>query len=156
MTENMYQLESHSAQQTEQLALALTALLQGGDVITLSGDLGAGKTTLTQGIGKGLGVKRHVNSPTFTLVKEYQGETYDLYHMDMYRIEDELEEFGLEEYIHSGNGIVVIEWPQKIAAQLPAERLHIEIKKSGEDSRVLQVTPYGDRYHNIAEEWVKV
>ena len=84
--------------------------LRGGDVVLLSGELGAGKTTFTKGIALALGVKEQVTSPTFTIIKEYRGETFCLYHMDMYRLNGDLSELGLEEYLGKTDGISVIEW----------------------------------------------
>ena len=133
-------IHSFSTKETQSLAARLASHLQGGEVITLSGDLGAGKTSFAQGLAKGLGVKRQVNSPTFTLIKEYQGEKLALYHMDAYRIEDEWEELGLEEYFY-GQGVSVIEWPEQIEAQIPKERLEIVISKEGEQERVIHLSP---------------
>jgi tRNA threonylcarbamoyladenosine biosynthesis protein TsaE len=140
-----------SLDETLHIALQIAHLCVGGEVITLTGDLGAGKTSFTQGFAKGLGVKRHVNSPTFTLIKEYQGTSLALYHMDAYRIGDEFEELGLEEYFY-GQGVSVIEWPQMIMAQLPAERLDITITRTGDHSREFTFTPHGERYQKIVSE----
>ena len=84
--------------------------LQGGDVVLLSGELGAGKTTFTKGIALALGIKEQVTSPTFTIIKEYRGKDLYLYHMDMYRLSDDLAELGLEEYLGKSDGVCVIEW----------------------------------------------
>ena len=86
--------------------------LKGGDVVLLSGELGAGKTTFTQGIALALGVMEPVTSPTFTIIKEYRGRTLNLYHMDMYRLSGDLTELGLEEYLGKKDGVSVIEWCQ--------------------------------------------
>lgn len=144
-------IHSFSTKETQSLAARLASHLQGGEVITLSGDLGAGKTSFAQGLAKGLGVKRQVNSPTFTLIKEYQGEKLALYHMDAYRIEDEWEELGLEEYFY-GQGVSVIEWPEQIEAQIPKERLEIVISKEGEQERVIHLRPHGSRYEQLINE----
>ena len=84
--------------------------LQGGDVVRLSGELGAGKTTFTKGIALALGIEEPVTSPTFTIIKEYRGEKLYLYHMDMYRLSGDLTELGLDEYLGKKDGVSVIEW----------------------------------------------
>lgn len=137
--------------ETEELALKLASFLRGGEVLALRGDLGAGKTRFTQGLAKGLGIKRKVNSPTFTLIKEYQGTKLPLYHMDVYRLEDEWEELGFEEYFY-GQGVTVIEWPEKIFGQLPSERLEITISKLGETRRKISFLPIGKRYEQLVNE----
>lgn len=142
---------TQTAAETEALAAKLGALLDRGDVLTLSGDLGAGKTTFTKALAKALGVTKNVNSPTFTIMKEYQGHL-PFYHMDAYRLEDSLEEMGLEEYIE-GDGVLVIEWPEMIQEQLPKERLALKLIYEGETARELQVQAYGSRYQQILKEW---
>ena len=97
-------------------------------ILTLKGDLGAGKTTFTKGIGKGLGVKKVINSPTFTIVKVYHGKM-TLYHFDAYRLEGQDEELGFEEMFED-DGVCVIEWPQFIENILPLEHMEIYIKKN--------------------------
>lgn len=132
-----------------ELGRVLGSILKAKDVIALEGDLGAGKTTLTKGIAKGLGITRVVNSPTFTIVKEYQGRL-PLYHMDVYRLEDSDEDIGFDEYFY-GEGITIIEWAHLVQEYLPPERLtiHITYEESG---RKLILDPIGDRYHEICEE----
>ncbi|PSL46929.1 tRNA threonylcarbamoyladenosine biosynthesis protein TsaE [Salsuginibacillus halophilus] len=122
-----------------------------GMVFTLSGDLGAGKTHFTKGIGRGLGVKQTVNSPTFTIIKEYEG-TLPLHHMDVYRLEeDSAEELGLDEYFF-GEGLVVIEWAERVQDQLPKEYLAIDIERINEVERRITLTPKGQRYTELCEE----
>lgn len=101
-----------SDKMTKEIATALAELLSQGDVLTLEGDLGVGKTTFTQGLAVGLDVKRHVTSPTFTIIKEYNGRI-PLYHMDVYRLEFSDEDIGFEEYF-SGEGVTVVEWAKFI------------------------------------------
>src|SRR5699024_9416950 len=120
-----YKIETRSEDETIRLAEKLASLLKPGDVITLEGDLGAGKTTFTKGIARRLGVKRVVNSATFTIVKEYAGEL-PLYHMDVYRLEDSEEDIGFSDYF-DGDGISVVEWAQYIKDYLPGEYLNINI-----------------------------
>jgi len=147
----MYELTSHSEKETREIGERLATLLAPGDVITLEGDLGAGKTTFTKGLAKGLDIERNVNSPTFTLIKEYKGK-YPLYHMDVYRLEDS-EDLGFEEYFLS-NGITVIEWASRIADQLPIERLDIEIKRTGDESRSIRCIPKGSRFEALCKELI--
>src|SRR5574342_462514 len=118
-----YQFISKQPEQTKDFAKRLAGLLKAGDVLALEGDLGAGKTTFTKGLAEGLGITRNVNSPTFTIIKEYQGRL-PLYHMDVYRVEDAFEDLGFEEYFE-GNGVTVVEWAHLIEEQLPQERLTI-------------------------------
>lgn len=140
---------SNSAEETNLIGERLASLLEAGDVLTLEGDLGAGKTTFTKGIAKGLGVKRTVNSPTFTIVKEYEGRL-PLYHMDVYRLEDSDEDIGFDEYFN-GNGVSVVEWAQFIEEYLPTDRLDIRIKYNG-DSRILEFLSNGSHFESIINE----
>jgi tRNA threonylcarbamoyladenosine biosynthesis protein TsaE len=119
-------------------------------VITLTGDIGAGKTTFTKGIGRGLHIKKIINSPTFTIVKVYQGDL-PLYHFDAYRLEDSDDELGFEE-MFEGGGISVIEWPQYIENILPKERLEITITINDDLSREFNLHPIGDKYERIVKE----
>lgn len=155
--ENSSRINVHSASLEDTVALArdISSQLQGGEVITLTGDLGAGKTSFTQGLAQGLGVKRHVNSPTFTIIKEYQGSSLALYHMDVYRIGDEFEELGFDEYFY-GAGVCVVEWPEMIHQQLPQERLDITILKQGEQAREFKLVAKGKRYEQILDEVMKL
>lgn len=146
----MYTLITHSAAETQAVAEKLATLVQAGTVITLNGDLGAGKTTFTQGFGKGLGVTRNVNSPTFTIMKQYQGRL-SLYHMDVYRLEDTGDDIGLEEYIN-GDGVAIVEWSNLIESSLPTERLAITIERIGDEERQLTFAPVGDVYDALVKE----
>lgn len=146
----MYTLITRSAAETQAVAEKLATLVKPGTVITLNGDLGAGKTTFTQGFAKGLGVTRNVNSPTFTIMKQYQGRL-PLYHMDVYRLEDTGDDIGLEEYIN-GDGVAIIEWSNLIESSLPAERLGIMIERTGDEERQLTFAPVGDTYHAIVKD----
>lgn len=119
-----------------------------GDIITLAGNLGAGKTTLTQAIGQGLLVPAdcYITSPTFSLLHEYPGRI-PLYHMDLYRLadEEEIEALGFEDYLY-GDGLCVIEWPERLGSLMPAERLHIDLRFNGETARIAALTGYGDNW----------
>ncbi len=143
-------LHSTSASQTHRLGALLGGLLQAGDVVLLEGPLGAGKTALTQGIGAGLGVRETINSPTFTLLKEYMGRL-PLYHFDLYRIEDpeELFALGFEDYF-GGEGICVVEWADRgVAADgatlWGANWLRLAIAADGGAKRALTCTASGSR-----------
>ena len=144
----MYSLELSSIEKTQAFGVFLGEIAKPGDIITLEGELGAGKTALTQAIGRGLGVdpKIYITSPTFSLLQEYQGRLV-LYHMDLYRLagEEDIENLGFAEYIY-GNGLTVIEWPERLGSLMPAERLHIQLLITGETSRTAQLTPYGSQW----------
>jgi tRNA threonylcarbamoyladenosine biosynthesis protein TsaE len=146
-----YEILSGNAEDTQAFAKRLSSFLQPGDVITLEGDLGAGKTTFTKGLAVGLGIGRTVNSPTFTIIKEYHGKM-PLYHMDVYRLEDSDEDLGFDEYF-SGNGVTVIEWAHIIEEQLPSERLNIYLYHEGNDSRKIVLKPLGARYEQLCKEF---
>jgi tRNA threonylcarbamoyladenosine biosynthesis protein TsaE len=144
-----YTFHTRSVEETQALAEKIGHLTEPGDVFTLSGDLGAGKTSFTQGLARGMGVNGVVNSPTFTIIKEYMGRL-PLYHMDVYRIEDEMEDLGFNEYFY-GEGVTVVEWPQMIADQLPEERCEIVITRGEGDERTLTFTARGKRYQIVCE-----
>jgi tRNA threonylcarbamoyladenosine biosynthesis protein TsaE len=121
------ELATESAQQTRALGEAVAALLSPGDVVSLTGDLGAGKTTLIQGLAGGLGVREPVLSPTFTLVREYKGRLH-VYHLDVYRLDriQDVLDLGFEEMLDEG-GVVLIEWGDVIEAVMPEAHLQIEL-----------------------------
>ena len=121
-----------------------------GFILTLDGDLGAGKTTFTKGIGRGLEIKKVINSPTFTIVKVYHGKK-TLYHFDAYRLEGENDELGFEEMFED-DGICVIEWPEFIEDILPEERLEIKIIKNDDNTRTFNFKAIGVRYQKVLEE----
>ena len=116
---NDLEVGSHAAMQA--FGRDFAARLAEGDVVLLHGDLGAGKTTLTQGIAAGLGVRDAVQSPTFTLAQEHRGKSLKLYHVDLYRLDDpsELESMGYETYLEPADGVTVIEWPERAGEWLP-------------------------------------
>ncbi len=128
----------------------LSHLMFGGFILTLDGDLGAGKTTFTKGIGRGLGIKKVINSPTFTIVKVYHGDK-TLYHFDAYRLEGENDELGFEEMFED-DGVCVVEWPEFIEDILPEERLKIRIIKNEDNTRSFDITAVGEKYENILKE----
>ncbi|NLL73938.1 MAG: tRNA (adenosine(37)-N6)-threonylcarbamoyltransferase complex ATPase subunit type 1 TsaE [Clostridiales bacterium] len=136
-------IESYSAKDTFNAGYKLGSQATKGQVYCLTGDLGVGKTVFTQGFAKGLGVDDHVNSPTFTIVKEYEGNKLPFYHFDVYRIVDvqEMDEIGYEEYFY-GDGVCMIEWSDLIEDILPMDRVSIEIKKDlakGYDYREINI-----------------
>jgi tRNA threonylcarbamoyladenosine biosynthesis protein TsaE len=142
----MHSLKLSSLERTEMFGSVLGAIVDSGDIITLAGSLGAGKTALTQAIARGLGVDPgiYVTSPTFSLLHEYQGRI-PLYHIDLYRLagEDEIESLGFTEYFY-GNGLTVIEWPERLGSLMPPERLHVELVITDQTSRTANLTGYGD------------
>jgi tRNA threonylcarbamoyladenosine biosynthesis protein TsaE len=147
---NQFELMTTNSEETSQFAARLAKLLQPGDVIALEGDLGAGKTTFTKGLANGLEIKKNVNSPTFTIIKEYKGNL-PLYHMDVYRVADEFEDLGFDEYFH-GDGVTVVEWAHLIDEQLPDERLTIFLYRLEEDQRKMVLVPTGNRYEELCKE----
>ncbi|MBP1153847.1 MULTISPECIES: tRNA (adenosine(37)-N6)-threonylcarbamoyltransferase complex ATPase subunit type 1 TsaE [unclassified Paenibacillus] len=145
----LYEYISRGVGDTSQLAEHLASLFIPGTVLTLDGDLGAGKTTFSQSVAKSLGVKGIVNSPTFTIIKEYEGERLPFYHMDVYRLTvEEADELGLDDYFY-GQGVTLIEWASIIEELLPPERLALRIEHDGAEGRRFQLIPYGAPY----EEW---
>ena len=117
-----------------------------GTVVALDGDLGAGKTRFSQSVARALGVKGVVNSPTFTIIKEYEGDRLPFYHMDVYRISDrEAEELGLDEYFF-GDGVTLVEWAEIIRDLLPPDHLAVRIRYTGEQQREFELTPHGEPY----------
>ena len=150
----MNSLELSSLERTETLGKVLGEIAEPGDVITLQGPLGAGKTALTQAIARGLGVdpRVYVTSPTFGLLHEYQGRI-PLYHMDLYRLtgEDEIESLGFTEYFY-GRGLTVIEWPERLGNLVPAERLEIVLTITGETSRYAKLEGHGNFWQKKVAE----
>ena len=132
---------SNSIEETIKLGKELAKDLKKGDVVALIGELGSGKTVLTKGIAKGLGVKdvRYVNSPTFVIIKEYKARL-PLYHFDLYRLNrsSALDGTSFEEYFY-GDGITVIEWADKIKKQLPPKHLEVKMRVAGEGRREISI-----------------
>ena len=121
-----------------------------GMVICLDGELGSGKTVFVKGFAKALGIKETITSPTFSLVKEYLNGEMPLYHMDLYRVDNASDDFGLADYLNQ-DAVCIIEWPEMMENDLPAERLDIKIKVIDENTRVLIVTPYGQQYEDLCQ-----
>ncbi len=146
-----YTYTSHSPEETIRFGVQLGRQLFPGALIALSGELGSGKTCLVQGIARGLDVPEelYVTSPTYTLVNEYYG-SLTLFHLDVYRLGGtaDLEDIGYDEIL-GGDGVVVIEWAEKIMDGLPEERLSINLSILDDQSRSLEITGYGQKYRNI-------
>ncbi|UAL52559.1 MULTISPECIES: tRNA (adenosine(37)-N6)-threonylcarbamoyltransferase complex ATPase subunit type 1 TsaE [Metabacillus] len=146
-------VKTNSPDETTKLAVRLGELVKPGDVITLEGDLGAGKTAFTKGLAKGMGIRKNVNSPTFTIMKEYRDGRLPLYHMDVYRMDDSDEDLGFDEFFE-GEGVTVVEWAHLIQEQLPPDRLGIRILRVEDESREIIFEPIGDHYLGICKELI--
>lgn len=148
----MRKIISNSIEETEEIGYRLGRFLERGDMVCLTGDLGAGKTTISKSIALGLDVHEAVTSPTFTIIHEYDGRL-PLYHFDVYRINniEEMYDIGYEEYFY-GNGVCIVEWASQIEELIPQEHLWIDIKLGdGLNSRELYFTGTG-RFQKIIEE----
>ena len=145
-------LRSHNARETARIGSALGQYAEAGDVFLLSGELGAGKTCLTQGIAKGLGVDGYVRSPTFVLVSVHQGRL-PLYHIDIYRLDEiaEVVDLGLEEYL-AGDGVSVIEWASKALEVFPQPYMLVTLTYEGENERLIQLEAMGERYESLLSQ----
>ncbi len=140
---------SYSPEQTQQLGRRLGELTHAGDVFLLTGELGSGKTCLTQGIAWGLGVKEYAFSPSFVLIREYNGRL-PLYHVDFYRLDrlQEIADLGLDEYLY-GKGVCVVEWAEKGMELMPEKRLLINLGYVSDDERSINFEPKGQRYNRL-------
>ncbi len=149
---------SSSVEQTTRLGVRLGELLQVHDLVCLSGDLGAGKTALARGIGRGWGSGLRVTSPTFTLVNEYPrlSDGRILYHIDCYRLEETADQYtvGLEDVLE-GSGAVMVEWPERIQPMLPEDRLWVKMSYVSETRRKLHITAAGGRSAELLEAFKK-
>ncbi len=159
---------SHSAEQTQRLGTRLGELLTGGELILLEGQLGTGKTTFTQGLAVGLNITATINSPTFTLLKEYAGQARTgtageterigppLYHFDLYRLDDAAEIFdlGFDDYFY-GEGVCIVEWAERADLYWPADHLRIRLQRLGETKRGLLFSATGSRYCELLRQFKK-
>lgn len=135
---------THSAAETRALGEKLANQLRAGDVLLLIGDMGAGKSELTRGIAKGLGVEGYVPSPTFTILQVHDSGRLPLYHFDWYRLSgaEELYELSMEEYLY-GEGVAVVEWPQRAEDAVPEGHLRITLTPVSEEERLIELVPVG-------------
>ncbi len=139
---------TENVKETEAFGEYLGEILEPGDIVTLSGELGAGKSRLAQGIAYGLGVERStpITSPTYTILNEYQGRIL-LHHFDFYRFQpgEDLRDLGFEEQF-ADDGICLVEWPERLTDEFASGQLKIALTVTGESRREITITPYGSRY----------
>lgn len=150
MPDSTIELVSHSPAQTRRIGERLGQLAQPGDVLCLEGPLGSGKTVLAQGIGRGLGMREPVSSPSFTLINEYRSGRLPLFHIDLYRLEtgQEVWDLGLVEYLE-GTGLSVVEWADRAPRLMPSERLWITLQHRSETRRRIVIQAQGPRYSAV-------
>lgn len=140
-------LVSTSPAETQRIGESLGELAREGDLFCLEGELGSGKTCFVQGLGRGLGIRDSIHSPTFILANEHRGGRLRLYHLDVYRVRsaDEAIGIGLDDYL-VGDGVLVIEWAEKIRKGLPSERLWVSFRHVSENERAISFEARGARY----------
>lgn len=143
-----YKFTSRSIDDTMYLAENIESEKFPGMIICLDGELGSGKTVFVKGLAKSLGIKETITSPTFNLIKEYNTGEMPLYHMDVYRLEGKCDNIGFDDYFNK-NAICVIEWSDMICDCLPKERLQIDFKIIDENTRILVLKPYGEKYEDL-------
>ena len=149
-----YQTTSFSLDETQAIGQKIGEIVVTGTLITLYGNLGSGKTSFVQGLARGLGVpaEYYITSPTYTLINDYPGRC-NLYHVDLYRIDgiDEAEDIGLYE-IMDGDGIIAIEWADRIEKDLPSDRVSLEFETTGDDSRIITLKAQGVKEIKLLKE----
>ena len=143
-----YKYTSRNEIDTMELAENIESEKFPGMIICLDGELGSGKTVFVKGFAKSLGITENITSPTFNIVKEYESGEMKLNHMDVYRIEDTDETIAFNNYF-KGDGVTIIEWAELIEDKLPDERLEIKFKVIDENTRVLVLKPYGQKYEDL-------
>ena len=143
-----YKYTSRNENDTMELAENIESEKFPGMIICLDGELGSGKTVFVKGFDKSLGITENITSPTFNIVKEYESGEMKLNHMDVYRIEDTDETIAFNDYF-KGDGVTIIEWAELIEDKLPDERLEIKFKVIDENTRVLVLKPYGQKYEDL-------
>ena len=146
------ELVSHSPEETQKLGRCLGEIARPGDVFLLVGDLGSGKTCLTQGIAWGLGIKEYALSPSFVIIRELYGRL-PLYHIDLYRLDriEESMDLGLDDYLY-GRGVCVVEWAEKALSLMPKERLLIRLDYLSDTERRFRLEASGHRYSKIVSQ----
>lgn len=153
-------IELSGLDKTEELAKIIGEVALPGDNLVLTGDLGAGKTTLTKGIARGLGIEQMIKSPTYTIIREYDQGRLPLYHMDIYRVAASGADLGLDEYFE-GEGLSVIEWGNLLEEALPEDYLELILEKSDTDleKRYVKLISYGEQSETfkqrILEKWAE-
>lgn len=145
-----YKITTKCEEDTMEIAENLESEKFPNMIICLMGDLGSGKTVFTKGFANALGIDENITSPTFNIIKEYTGGEANLYHMDLYRLNGDIKNLGLDEYFEK-DGVVIIEWADMIEEFLPEERLDIKFKVIDEDTRVLIFKPHGTKYEELCE-----
>lgn len=140
----------NSIEDTERIANVIAALVTPGDVLLLHGDLGAGKTTFSQFFGKALGVEQKITSPTFNIIKSYEGK-FPFHHMDCYRLEGAEDDLGFDEYFY-GDGVTIVEWPEMIEAFLPEDYIDLNIKYIDDSAREIEIQAMGSRGNRLKEQ----
>ncbi len=153
----MYDLKGCTLEQMLIIGRSLGEQVKPGDIITLSGDLGAGKTTTAQAIARGLGIEQPVSSPTFTIIKEYTTGRIPLYHFDLYRLSDSAiyEDLGYDEYFF-GSGVCVIEWAEYIDELLPGDRLHMDIFNGENQTRNVAFSYSHPKWESVVKEILRI
>jgi len=146
------EMTTDGPEETQSVGKRIGELARPGDVVLLMGDLGSGKTCLTQGIAWGLGIKEHALSPTFVIMREMHGRL-PLYHVDLYRLDrlEETQDLGLDDYFY-GHGVSVVEWAEKAMSLMPSEHLLVEIEYFSDTGRRLTLKPRGKRYERLVAE----
>ena len=151
----MITIKSNSVEETDKLAKIISEYIFDGFLILASGDLGAGKTRFAKSLASYLGVTSNVTSPTFNILKCYNGDKYDFYHIDAYRLEGVKQDLGLEEYIE-GDGVCFIEWSQFIDYLLPDTYLKMDILVNDDESRTFNIEGVGELYSKVEKEIERV
>ena len=145
-----YKITTYSEDDTIELAQNIESEKFPNMVICLIGDLGSGKTVFAKAFAKALGINDNITSPTFNIIKEYDGGEMKMFHMDVYRLSDIKQDLGIEEYF-TKRGVCIIEWADLIEDILPKNRLDIKFKMVDENTRQLIITPHGNKYEDLCE-----